>query len=125
MEDLINNINKDIEIAEEHENKSTLGLIASVGLLIVGIALTKNPFTVLHGASLTSNVASGVGNAIIISDSIDTKKKLKKILTDAEEQEKKIKEELDNLNEKLSELEKGRLIKFEKKFQVKTIKKKN
>ena len=38
---------------------------------------------------------------------------------------KKIKEELDNLNEKLSELEKGRLIKFEKKFQVKTIKKKN
>ena len=125
LEDLINNINKDIEIAEEHENKSTLGLIASVGLLIVGIALTKNPFTVLHGASLTSNVASGVGNAIIISDSIDTKKKLKKILTDAEEQEKKIKEELDNLNEKLSELEKGRLIKFEKKFQVKTIKKKN
>jgi len=104
---------------------SSLGLIASVGLLIVGIALTKNPFTFLHGASLTSNVASGVGNAIIIADSIDTKKKLKKILTDAEEQEKKIKEELDNLNEKLSELEKGRLIKFEKKFQVKTIKKKN
>ena len=119
MKELINNINKDIVTAEDHENESTIGLITSVGLGIAGVAgvmFTKNSSGFWLGTSLASNFASGVSNSYILFDSKDTKKKLIKIRTDAEKQQKEIKVEIDNLISILSELEKGRL----KKFKVNT-----
>ena len=119
MKELINNINKDIVTAENHENESTIGLITSVGLGItgvVGVVFTKNSSCFWLETSLASNFASGVSNSYILFDSKDTKKKLIKIRTDAEKQQKEIKVEIDNLISILSELEKGRL----KKFKVNT-----
>lgn len=112
MKELINNINKDIVTAEDHENESTIGLITSVGLGIAGVVFTKNSSGFWLGTSLVSNFASGVSNSYILFDSKDTKKKLIKIRTDAEKQQKEIKVEIDNLISILSELEKGRLKKF-------------
>lgn len=87
-----------------------------MGLGIAGVVLTKNSRGFWLGTSLASNFASGVSNSYILFDSKDTKKKLIKIRTDAEKQQKEIKVEIDNLISILSELEKGRL----KKFKVNT-----
>ena len=55
LKELINNINKDIVTAENHENESTIGLITSVGLGIAGVAgvvFTKNSSGFWLGTSL-------------------------------------------------------------------------
>ena len=67
MKELINNINKDIVTAENHENESTIGLITSVGLGIIGVVFTKNSSGFWLGTSLASNFASGVSNSYILS----------------------------------------------------------
>ena len=52
LKELINNINKDIVTAENHENESTIGLITSVGLGIAGVVFTKNSSGFWLGTSL-------------------------------------------------------------------------
>ena len=59
LQDLINKINKDIEIAQKHKDNSTFGLIGSTLLGVGGFLITKNP-SCLYNISLTLNVVTGM-----------------------------------------------------------------
>ena len=118
MKNLINKINEDINKAKKHKNSSTLGLTFSAALGIGGGIVCKNPKSFLYGISLTSNIISGIGHTITIIGSSVVIKKLKKILEKAIEQKKEIEEQINNLIKIASDLEKGLLPKYEKKFII-------
>ena len=118
LQDLINKINKDIEIAQKHKDNSTFGLIGSTLLGVGGFLITKNPSS-LYNISLTLNVVTGIGHTAVIVDSNITIGKLKNIKIKAEKQKEIIKAEINNLIKLLLKLEKGLLPHSNVNFKVK------
>ena len=118
LNNLIQLINNDIEIAKSHETKSTLGLIGSVCLGVGGFFVTKDPFCFLHTTSLTLNIGTGIGHIMVLANSKEIIKQLKEILKKAKKQKKEMEAKLDDLIKVIKDLEKGQLPKSEKKFIV-------
>ena len=117
LEDLINKINENIEIANKHKKNSTLGLIGHGILGIAGITggiLLKNGKAIAYGIGAFANIASAAGHSAVIIESTKLIKDLKRIKEDAIIQKKQIKDEIDNLSLELSNMEKGQLPNYEK-----------
>ena len=107
MVNLIKKIEDSIKTANEYKEKSTLGLIGSGILGVIGISggiYTRNGKTVWYGVSAVTNVISALCHCSTINESADIINGLREIINAASEQKKKIKEEMDNMLNLLNSL---------------------
>ena len=98
LENLIKEINEKIKNANSHKNKSTLGLIGSGILGIVGKAGG------MYGISGILNAFAAVGHKSTINESQELVKYLMNILEEAINQENKIHHVMDDLIMKTSKM---------------------
>ena len=107
LEYLIKEITEKIKNANDHKNKSTLGLIGSGILGIVGKAggiIVPNGFSIVYGISGVLNAFAAVGHKSTINESQELVKYLMNILEEAINQENKIYHVMDDLIMKTSKM---------------------
>ena len=107
LEYLIKEITEKIKNANDHKNKSTLGLIGSGILGIAGIAggiIVPNGFSIVYGISGILNAFAAVGHKSTINESQELVKYLMNILEEAINQENKIYHVMDDLIMKTSKM---------------------
>ena len=115
LRELISKIHNDIKIAKNHKDKSTFGLISSGVLGIIGIVggvFIKNGNSFWYGIGTLTNAFTAIGHTEVIFESNELIGNLYKLLDEAKAQEKKILEEMENLINLMSDMEKGLLPKY-------------
>jgi archaellum component FlaC len=107
LDNLIKKIEESIKETKKYKEKSILGLIGSGILGITGITggiLVRNGNSIVYGISAVSNLFSAICHSSSFFKSAKIIEELGKVVNDAFEQKKKIKEEMDNILNLLNSL---------------------